>query len=272
MLAQRRIKQWQNEYGAGGAYRFETDSQRRITFATGLCPTDHQSMVSMLQSQSDQMAKALFESPPDQHVLIALPTPAHAAKMFADPHIHGNYQHRSGILIANDAGSALRHEFVHVFHHSHMDRLGQQHPMWVQEGLASLYEEYELGEDGSIVFTPNERRNIAKMMARESSLIAWKLFFALTDEQFAQERARHYAQARSIFEFLADQGRLTAWYLAFTEQFDDDPTGAQAMISVFNQTLDEVEQQWRAWLEAQPTIVLQRHVIIGPRGITAPAH
>lgn len=259
LLSAKRIDQWREKYGAE-AYRFESDPQRRITYAI---PSDHasaDSMRSMLDRQADQMVRTLFEMPPEHNVLVALPTAADASAIFANPHVHGTYSHLARLLIAADFAASLRHEFVHVFHHSHMDRVGQQHAMWAQEGLASLYEEYELGSDGSIVFLPNERRNIVKAMARDNTLIPWEHLFALSDMEFGERPAQHYAQARSIFEFLAERGRLEAWYRAYVEHFERDQKGAAAFEAVFEQPLAQTELDWRMWLETKATIVTQQHV------------
>ncbi|NIM60902.1 MAG: hypothetical protein GTO30_04390, partial [Acidobacteria bacterium] len=51
----------------------------------------------------------------------------------------GIYEHERRRLIARDIGASLRHELTHAYHYADMDRLGQRHPLWVQEGIATLY-------------------------------------------------------------------------------------------------------------------------------------
>ncbi|MCI0365344.1 MAG: hypothetical protein L0219_15860 [Phycisphaerales bacterium] len=257
LLAARRLEQWKANYRQVQAYRYATDPTFPFTYVTALDEAAHDAMVNMLSDQARHMIELLFESPPRHHVLIALPTSSDAATIFDDQRVHGNYKHESRLLISADAGSSLRHEFVHVFHHAHMDAIGQEHPIWVQEGLASLFEDYALGDDGSIEFAPNQRRNMVKAMARNNRLIAWSDFFRLKAVHFNAQPAEHYAQARSIFEFLADEGKLKSWYRAFRGGFDNDPLGFRAFEAVFGKSSDEVERQWREWLNAQPTIVCQ---------------
>lgn len=57
--------------------------------------------------------------------------------------IGGAYEHDHKRLVAQDLGPTLRHEFFHVLHWRDMDRLGQIHPVWIQEGLASLVEDMD---------------------------------------------------------------------------------------------------------------------------------
>lgn len=57
--------------------------------------------------------------------------------------IGGAYEHDHKRLVAQDLGATLRHEFFHVLHWREMDRLRQVHPIWIQEGLASLVEDMD---------------------------------------------------------------------------------------------------------------------------------
>jgi hypothetical protein len=57
--------------------------------------------------------------------------------------IGGAYEHDDKRLVAQDLGATLRHEFFHVLHWRDMDSRGQVHPVWIQEGLASLVEDMD---------------------------------------------------------------------------------------------------------------------------------
>lgn len=256
MLTQREVDKWRKEHG-DEFYRFERDEARRIHFITSLDEDDHAAMREMLDREADHLAGTLFGAGPRRYIIVAVPTPADAAKLMPDKHVHGTYKHMKGMLIAADTGASLRHEFFHALHHNHMDRVGQQHPLWIQEGLAALYEDYVLSETGSITFMPNERRNIAKSMARDNRLLPLDQFTALIDTEFGAKPARNYVQARTIFEFVADRGMLQAWYEAYVRGFDRDSTGAQAMVEVFGQPMNDMDAAWRQWLDEQPTIVTQ---------------
>jgi hypothetical protein len=217
-------------------------------------------MRDMLDSEADHLAGSLFGSDQRRYAIVVNPTPADAAKFLPDRHVHGTYRHMKGMLIAADTGASLRHEFFHALHHNHMDRVGQQHPLWIQEGLAALYEDYELDSEGAITFLPNERRNIAKSMARENRLLPLDQFAALNDTDFSAKPARTYVQARTLFEFLADRDLLEQWYHAYTRHFSRDTTGVQALMEVFNLPIADIDAAWRKWLDEQPTIVTQRDV------------
>ncbi|MEE9131361.1 MAG: PDZ domain-containing protein [Phycisphaerales bacterium] len=244
---------WRATYGAEH-YRYERDEQRRIAYATALDPVSHREMRRMLQREADHLQSALFDVEPRSYLLIAVPTPSDGDRIFTADNIGGIYEHAQRRLIARDIGGALRHEFVHALHYVHMDQLRQRHPLWIQEGLASLFEDYTLHDDGTIQFLPNERHNIVKNRARAGRLMKWKNLFVITDDRFMAKAGQLYPQVRSIFEFVADQGKLTQWYESLIANFREDTTGLQAFELCFDMPLDEIERAWRRWLTTRPKI------------------
>lgn len=266
-----RLEIWRTRFG-GADYRFEVDEDHRIAFATALDETSHREMREMLLAEADQLIGSLFDAAPSYYVLIAIPTPEDADELFdGNERIGGRYDHRKRELIARDIGGSLRHEFLHVMHYGHMERLGlrKPHPIWVQEGLASLYEHYELADDGTITFQPNERTNIANRAARAGAIPKWRTLFEMPPERFMKEASRLYPIVRSIFEFLAERDALVAWYGTYVDRFDEDTTGRLAMEIVFGKPLEEIEADWRTWLRARPMVDQQIRVGDASLGIRA---
>jgi len=252
-LAQRSLDQWVEQFGDDG-YIVEHDAQRRVIYATALGATAHREMREMLDRQADHLAQTLFEGTPDYDVFIAIPNPRHARQLFQQHNVGGSYEHRHRRLISRDVGGSLRHEFFHVMHYGHMERLGQPHRLWVQEGLASLYEDYELLPDGSVRFLPNERDEITRNRARVNRLIPWRNVFELPTDRFMARATVLYPQTRSMFQFVAHEGKLEAWYHAYVEHFDDDPTGEVAFEVAFDQPIRTIEDRWRQWVSQQPEL------------------
>ena len=245
---------WRSTHGEEH-YRFEQDEDRRLAYATALDETSHREMKEMLQRQADQMIETLFDEPPRYYILIAVPTPEDARGLLPEgDNVGGIYKHAERRLIVRNIGGSLRHEFVHALHYAHMESLGltTPHRMWVQEGLASLYEDYQWREDGSIRFLANNRHNVVQNRARRGRLTKWSDLFAMTGEQFMDRAGQIYPQVRSIFRFLADRGKLTIWYRAYVASFEEDPSGARALELAFEQPVEEVEKAWRTWVADQP--------------------
>ncbi|MEM7230203.1 MAG: PDZ domain-containing protein [Planctomycetota bacterium] len=241
------LDRWRARFGTR-QYRYEIDDERKLAYATALADESHAQMREMIEREADHLAESLFDGYLNVPVLVAVPTPKHADQLLQAEEIGGMYVHASRQLIARNIGDSLRHEFVHAMHFAHMERLGQKHPLWIQEGIASLYESYTLSASGAITFHPNERHNIAKRRQRAGRLMDWDDLFELSSVRFMQIAGRMYPEVRSIFEFVAAEGKLEAWYDAYIEHFDDDPTGRTAFELTFDQPLEAVERSWHRWL------------------------
>jgi len=87
----------------------------------------------------------------------------------------------------------------------------------VQEGLASLFEDWEILPDGNARFLPNCRHNRALRAVNANVAMPWKRLFALDAAGFMAKSQLLYPQARSIFEFLAETGELEEFYSALCE-------------------------------------------------------
>lgn len=249
--AERQLEMAREFFGEDG-YRYDTDKERKLNFAIALDETSYREMRTMLNQQADHLWEALFEAPPEYFVTIAVPKPIDAARILRDPEIGGIYEHARRRLIARDIGALLRHEFTHVLHYGHMERLGQEHPLWIQEGIACLYEDYRFDADGEIVFLPNVRHNITKRRGSAGRTLPWRELFEIKDDIFMARASWMYPQVRSIFRFVAAKGKLEAWYSAYVTEFEHDSTGRAAFEVAFGKPIEDVERDWKVWLTEQP--------------------
>ena len=252
--ARRQQQEWRESH-PGGSYRYLEDPDRRMVFATCLDAQSHAEMQSMLARQADQQAAALFDAPPDSEVFIAVATPADVKRAFeGSASTAGMYEHPLRRIVTADIGTVLRHEWTHAMHFGHMERLGQPHAMWVQEGLASLYESYDIADDGSIRFLPTQRHNEARKAAAGRSVPQVAPMLAMKPDDFMARSPALYPVARSVFEFMADQGKLRRWYRRYVDTFAEDRTGRRAIEDTFGMTLPEFEAAWRTWVLARPPV------------------
>jgi len=217
------LARWKDEHG--DQYRYELVAERGLSFATYLDDASHKRMRELLERLERHLLKAYFEKPPEDPALIAIVRPEDAAKYLDKPEIRGMYLHRERRLVSRDTGQSLTHEFVHLLHFADMERRNQRHPIWIQEGLASLYEDYTLNEDGSVEFHPNIRFNIARKQVVSRTARDWRELFAMSGDRFMQDAERHYPQVRAIFEFFARERRLEAFYKALIETSREDLAG-----------------------------------------------
>jgi len=164
--------------------------------------------------------------------------------------VGGAYEHQNRRLVAQDLGATLRHEFIHVLHWRDMNRLGQSHAPWIQEGLASLVEDYDLSGD-HVVPVASWRTNIVKRMSDVHRMPKIEKLAAIQMNAFTAKRPlAQYAQARTIMLYLLDEQKLGAFYSTYTQEYDVDPTGITALEQTLGKEIDEIEMDFRLWVDA----------------------
>ncbi len=250
------VAQWKSdhpeEYRSDKGYRYdhgeEGNGGENLVYATFLDEASHARMKRMLDELATHLRRAYFGKPPEDIVLVAIVRPADAKKYLERAEVRGMYLHSARRLVSRDAGQSLQHEFVHLLHFAQMERTGQRHPIWVQEGLASLYEDYEFRADGSVEFHPNIRFNIARRQVVSKTAKHWDQLFALSGEAFMQDAERLYPEVRSIFEFFAREKKLEEFYRQLCNTATTDPDGSSAVEKAFGEPLARVEDRWRKWM------------------------
>lgn len=281
LLAERRNADWTAQLGQT-SYDATHDAARKIDLLIPVAgPGTTTSALDAVGATIDALRQRLFAISLRHRVLVVVLADEDAAVLLPHSHVHGKYVHSQRLILAADAGRALQHELAHALHHAHMDALGQQHPMWVQEGLASLFESMAAGgcsasaqhECAPYEIHRNERDSIIEMMVERGRTIAWRDFFALTAAEFERDGGSHYAQARSIMRFLHESGHLDSWYGELCASLGEDPSGARAMQRLFELPLGEIEQTWLRWVAASaasgPVLAARvAHSVEGP--ITPP--
>jgi len=215
---------------------------------------------------------------PEPWVIVWLPKPdvfAAWARREVGPGagtIGGLYRPLTHELVARDLGPTLRHELWHVLHHRAMSRLGQEHPVWVQEGLCALVEDVAWGEAGkpggvgeaeevdagavlaaraAAAARPaqNWRSNMARRMLESGNMPRLRELVLMSDRRFMESGSLgRYAVARTLMVYLHSRGELGAFWTALVETFDEDRTGAAALERATGQKLDALDKEFRVWV------------------------
>jgi len=264
--------------GSNGAYNTTRDARLRIGIMSAMDPKSTQAATEDLSRLYDWGLINVFPefSDPenaklDAWCVVILPTPRDflrwAVKTYGQAAINGfsgiggSYLHDEKRLVAQDLGATLRHEFFHVLHWRSSTRLGQDHPIWIQEGLCSLVEDYELGPDSkaeSLRPVASWRTNMAKRIMGGGKLLSIKQLATIPRDRFtASAPLANYAQARTVFLFFYQSGKLKDWYAAYTRGYRADPTGVKAVEAAFGKPIAEVDKEYRAWLRALPVVAEQ---------------
>jgi tetratricopeptide (TPR) repeat protein len=254
----------------GKAYLYERDERLRLNFATGYDEGSFADARRELAMLADWATREVFPElaqggEGDAWVSVVLPTRkdyqlwlartygAFASRGFST--LGGAYSHDRKELVAQDLGGTLRHEFLHVLHFRSCTRLSQSHPVWIQEGLCSLVEDYDLTPDAAPLFTANWRTNIPRRLLKAGKLPTIAELAGTSREQFTGSRPlAFYAQARAVFLWMFQRGCLGAWYAHYTTHYKDDPSGYASIVAVTGLEGDDLERAYRAWLSALPEV------------------
>lgn len=197
---------------------------------------------------------------PDPWVTVIIPTAEDFADLVPYAMVGGTYSRDDKRLVTRDLGPTLRHEFFHVLHWRDMDRAGQVHPIWVQEGMASLLEDVEIGRDGAYEIHPSWRTNVAKRLERSGSLRPLEVLIATDRDRFVSHRpSANYAHARALMMFLESRGALGDFYRALRAGFDSDPTGVVALEVALGMPIADAERSFRKWLGELPEVGERAH-------------
>lgn len=257
----------------GNRYRYEKDPSLRLAYA---CAYDEHTLAEVkaeidrihswameqvfgelhedgLAGESDPWVVVVLPNQRDFQ-LWALETYGPAARNFNQA-IGGHYSHDEKQLVTMDLGGTIRHEFFHVLHWRCNTRHGQLHPVWVQEGLCSLIEDYDLGPGGELVPVESWRTNQARFLAETGHLLHLRDLCTIPRDRFTNSRPlAQYAQTRSFFLFLYRENKLLEWYTHFVRHYRDDPTGIASIEAVFGRELDEVNDRYADFCRSLPKV------------------
>jgi tetratricopeptide (TPR) repeat protein len=228
----------------GDGYLYDVDHEMRLVFATDI----DRRMLEELKSWLVQFAKAqrrdLFGANFDQYVSVVVP------RKWKYPGVGGYYSPTDRTLTARAMGMVMAHEFTHALHFGDQDASGQNHPIWITEGLATLFETSRLVE-GRVMPLDNYRLILLKRRVARDKVLDFRKLAGFSHAQFMRKSSLAYAQVRYMFKYLHDKGLLKRWYDRYMDTYDEDETGIAALEAVCGQDVDKIQADWAQWVGRQ---------------------
>jgi hypothetical protein len=155
---------------------------------------------------------------------------------------------RAIVMNAGPGIGTLTHEIVHPLVEA--DFPGA--PVWIDEGIASLFEAPLFPIAGEIHGAKNwrlPRLRAALASRKERSAARLDVLFSLDDRAFrGEDEDLHYAMARYACKWLDDHGKLWDFYRAWRDGVADDPSGERAFAKAVGMTLSAAHEAWAAWV------------------------
>ncbi len=247
--ADRTLNRLKREFGEH--YLYDLDVEQKLIFATGLSQQTLDELKSALKKQAASQAKDLFPHRPDAFVSVVIPAAADYRKVVRASNVGGFYNDDNKLLIAQRVGDYLSHEFTHALHAGDRAPLGQDHAIWVAEGLGVLYEGATyLGDQ--LLPMDNERFPIARDAARRKALVPLPTLVKMPQEEFVRRGRVTYAEAGTLMLYLHDKELLRKFYDAYKETYSQDETGRLALEHVTGTSLEALEEQYVEWVLTRP--------------------
>jgi hypothetical protein len=154
------------------------------------------------------------------------------------------------IVMRGGADGTLSHELVHPFVEA--DFPGA--PIWLNEGIASLFEGPVLPKPGEIHGNVNwrlPRLQNALNNKEEEGEVNVSTLFTTEDAAFrANKEDLHYSMARFFCQWLDTKGKLWDFYHAYRDNVGTDAKGTKALSDTLGMSPDEATKPWRAWVRS----------------------
>lgn len=240
------------------AYKTLHDKERNFVYMHTRSDADLAEIRKSLEQYGEWQWKNLLQNRPQDPIYIVLLSPSDTRKVFPGG-AGGFFNAGSNVLLCGDIPawkltrtSVVMHEFTHALHHADMAARRQSHPIWLVEGLATLFETAQL-EAGQIVPLHSQRLGVIQSAIRAKRHIPWANLMAMNHPQFMQQAIIAYAQARYMLFYMLEKGLLKKFYDEYTEKesYADDKSALRTVEVVFGKPIGEVERDWRQWVLAQ---------------------
>lgn len=171
----------------------------------------------------------------------------HVQRLWNEPVVspYGYYIASENRIVCNGATGpgTLVHELVHAL----MEPDFPDAPVWLSEGMASLYEHSDL-RNNSIRGLDNWRLpDLQTNLDTAKYLLLTTLFDMSYDEFSANDISAHYAEARYFCMFLEEKGLLRSLYADMRNANDHGGSAASLLEHLYGAPLTEIEQAFRIW-------------------------
>lgn len=126
-------------------------------------------------------------------------------------------------------------------------------PLWLDEGIAALFEQPVFSPPGELHGATNWRRaDLTRALASPSrrAEVRPSALFAMSNDDFDRDDELHYALARFVCQWLDERGQLWPFYRAWRDSFAEDPSGEKTFARVTGLTPGRADAVWLEWFRA----------------------
>ncbi len=247
--AERALAQLKAEFG--DSYLYDSDEEMKLVFATSLDEQTLKALKHDLQVQAKSQWEQLFSHRSDEFIRVIVPSSSDFRRLVPMSHVGGRYDDDTRTVIVQHLGQFMAHEFTHALHAADQHAVGQEHAVWVSEGLASLYEASEEVND-ALVPHENARFTVVRLAARRHTLIPLDGLVKMSRESFGGRADLAYGESSALMLYLFDKNLLRKFYESYKSTWSDDSSGRTALEQTTGMLLPQLQKAWADWVIARP--------------------
>jgi RNase P/RNase MRP subunit p29 len=238
-------------------YKNVYDRERNFVYLHTKTDADLAVLRKGLEDYAGHQWKHLLQNKPTRPLYIVLLSPADSRKVLRG-RIGGVFQSAFNTLFCGDMPtyklmktSVVVHEFTHALHFADMYARKQRHPIWLIEGLATLFESSD--RNGKVVPLHSYRLRVVQAAIRTKRTIPWRKLMSMQQPEFLRVAQLAYAQSRYMLFYMHEKGLLKKFYDEYTnkDSFASDKTALASFEVVFGKPIETVEREWKTWALAQ---------------------
>ena len=162
---------------------------------------------------------------------------------------YGHYGHSQKYIVINyETGPGT---MVHELTHALMSEDFPEAPIWLGEGMASLYEHCRAEGD---ILRGDDNWRLPELQAALAAgdMTPLSTLLSMTPTVFrTTKESLNYAQSRYFCKYLEEMGMLPKIYKEFRDNHSRDPTGERFIVRAFGKPLETVEAAWKRWISFQ---------------------
>ncbi len=258
-----------SQFGKGYSARY--DNNRHILYISALDDAHLNQTVVLLSAFTQAYRRTLVNGRGEGNITVVLPTAEDYKKLeLPFPGCVGFYSYAGRRLVSIDRGRTLLHEFTHALHHADMTAARQVHPIWIVEGLATLFEASKITPSGLVPQHDSRLATIQKALKnkdKDKKAFSLRELLSMGREPFMKDASLAYAQARYVMYYLYERGRLDDFYRRYKDTFVHDPHGIAAFEAATGNKLAIIERAWSKWVLDQKVPSSQRRARQGRLGL-----
>ncbi len=224
----------------GEGYKAEVDARRHIVYVSAVDAKAFSRVMRLLAAHYDAQQQLLFTEPVRRNVTVILPTLQDYRKLVPNAKVHGIYSKRNRMLVSISFSNVLIHEFIHALHHNDQISMNQEHPTWIVEGLAMLFQGSRV-KNGKLEILTHAGLSVIQEALKKEKAHSLAHLCAMTPRAFMRDARLCYSQARYVMLYLHRLGKLRRFYETYKFSYAVDRTGIKALVDTLGKPLEEIE-------------------------------